>query len=203
MAMDGVTIGNVPFWGYLPMGITNFGGDTQVFTIEPWNAAPISMTMNWGGLQAINGDSITPYNNWGYENPIPPDSIFRNPNNNLRVNVPQINPFESIAVNTVQNMAVGFIMQDLSSTMQTITSTKTRLEAMLVQGKYSQEQIDKINELLEELDAIEQELTEFSDNELGDLEIADARARITEYQQRNREIFTKISSIGKPAGNEE
>ncbi len=37
---------NLPYWGILPMGVTNYGRDTQVFTIPEYASGQIGMTLN-------------------------------------------------------------------------------------------------------------------------------------------------------------
>lgn len=70
MATDPVSIANVPYWPWLPMGTTNFGGDRQIFTIDPQSFAPIGCALNAGGQLAVNGWFNQPIvNNWGINNP--------------------------------------------------------------------------------------------------------------------------------------
>lgn len=71
MGFDAISMGNVPYWGWLPMGITNFGGDRQLFTIDTRSTAPIGMALNGYGQYAVNGWYSQPiYNNWGINNPV-------------------------------------------------------------------------------------------------------------------------------------
>jgi hypothetical protein len=70
MATDPVSIANMYYWPWLPMGTTNFGGDRQLFTIDTQSIAPIGCTLNMPGLFAINGGYGQPlFNNWGIHNP--------------------------------------------------------------------------------------------------------------------------------------
>ena len=67
MTIDHISQANVPFYPYLPMGVTNFGGDTQIFTIDPQSTAPIGCALNPQGLAVLNGAYNQPIlNNWGY-----------------------------------------------------------------------------------------------------------------------------------------
>ena len=71
MNTDPVSIANMPFWGYLPMGTTNFGGDFQVFTIDPQSFAPIGCSLNFPAQCAVNGYYNQPlFNNFGINNPV-------------------------------------------------------------------------------------------------------------------------------------
>lgn len=198
MALDGCSIGNIPFYPWLPMGVTNFGGDTQVFTIEPWNSAPIGMSLNNQGLLAVNGDSIPLINNWGYLNPVPADSVFNNPNNNLAVQIPQPNPFEIMMQNTVKQMSANFITQDLNIIKSNLNSMKQNLNSKLAQSTYSDDQIAKINDLLDQIAEKETELTNFMENEMPEMETSDVQARINEFNNDIRTINTEIRDIGSP-----
>ena len=71
MATDAVSIANIPYWPFLPMGTTNFGGDRQLFTIDTQPYAPIGCSLNGLGLYTVNGHFNTPiFNNWGVHNPV-------------------------------------------------------------------------------------------------------------------------------------
>jgi hypothetical protein len=71
MYTDPVSIANSYYWGYLPMGTTNFGGDRQIFTIDTQSIAPIGCSLNFPGVLAINGWFDAPLvNNWGLNSPI-------------------------------------------------------------------------------------------------------------------------------------
>lgn len=73
MATDPISIANIPYWPWLPMGTSNFGGDIQVFTVDTRSTAPIGCSFNYHGLCAINGgyNDFAPINNWGIANPYP------------------------------------------------------------------------------------------------------------------------------------
>ena len=197
--MDGCTIGNIPFYGCLPVMVTNFGGDIQVSTIEPGNSAPIGMSLNAWGLQAVNGDSIPLINNWGYLNPVPADSVFNNPNNDFRVQIPQENPFEIMMQNTVKQMSANFITQDLNIIKSNLNSMKQNLNSKLTQSTYSDDQIAKINDLLDQIAEKETELTNFMENEISEMENTDIQERINEFNNDIRAINTEIRNIGSPA----
>ena len=65
MSFNYLSFANMPYWNVLPCGITNFGGDTQVFTIpDDIRNGNIGMFLNYPELSVLNQQSYI-YNNWG------------------------------------------------------------------------------------------------------------------------------------------
>ncbi len=62
-----LSFANVPYMCCLPTGITNFGGDTQVFTIpDDIRNGQIGMYLNEPALGLLNCPNNTIWNNWAY-----------------------------------------------------------------------------------------------------------------------------------------
>ena len=54
---------NMPFWNCLPCGMTNYGGDIQVFTIPEYAGSQIGMQLNpWAMSGFYNQNNIA--DNW-------------------------------------------------------------------------------------------------------------------------------------------
>lgn len=65
MSFNYLSYANMPYWNILPCGITNFGGDTQVFTLpDDITSGPVGMFLNYPALGVLNRQT-TIYNNWG------------------------------------------------------------------------------------------------------------------------------------------
>ena len=132
MTIDHISLANIPYWNTLPMGITNFGGDTQVFTIPDYASAQIGCTLNGQGLAAIQGGAPTLYNNWGF-------------------NPTQENPFLAGMERTMEQFSKNMGTQTINTCLAAISAAKNRLNAMLLQGNYSDKQQKQIEKLLERL----------------------------------------------------
>ena len=75
MVATNISMANIPYWGVLPMMYTNYGGDTQISTVEPYQGYNIGLAFNpiaqqsWGipgigfgmgmGMPGINVQAIT------------------------------------------------------------------------------------------------------------------------------------------------
>ena len=65
MSYNYLSFANIPYWGILPSGMTNFGGDVQVFTLpDDITSGPVGMYLNYPALSLLNRQT-TIYNNWG------------------------------------------------------------------------------------------------------------------------------------------
>ena len=72
MSYNYLSYANMPYWNVLPCGISNFGGDTQVFTLpDDITNGNIGMNLNEQALAVLNQQSNV-YNNWGVTNPVTP-----------------------------------------------------------------------------------------------------------------------------------
>lgn len=180
MGIDAVSLGNIPYWPYLPMGVTNFGGDTQVFTIPDYASSQIGCTLNGQGLAAIQGQAPTLYNNWG-------------------VSLGNTNPFIGGMEQQIEQVTGNMGIQTINSCLATIAMTKNRLNAMLLQGNYSDKQKKQIEKLLEKLDEQEAKLNDLAaETELSGSEVYKKAAAI---EKSVRAIVTEAGKIGKANGS--
>lgn len=173
MGISYLSCANAPYWGFLPMGMTNFGGDTQIFTIPEYANSNIGLLLNPMGQAAIRGTSSLP---WGIQTPsVTPDSI-RNYAQNLLT--PVLNNMTSSSINT---------------SLQNVSMTKTRLNAMLQQEGITEEQKQKINELLERLDEQEKKLKELTTS--TDLDPQTAYNKAFEIEKEVRKIVNDVVTL--------
>lgn len=172
-----ISYANMPFWGFLPMGITNFGGDTQVFTIPEYASGQIGLLLNPMAQAAINGTSSIP---WG-------------------VQIPSVNPdsVSNYAKNLVNPVLNNLASNSINTSLQNIAMTKTRLNALLQQDGITNEQKDKINELLDRLQEQENKLKELTKSTDLDPETAYKKAR--EIEDEIRKIVNDASELWKSA----
>ena len=65
MSFNYLSYANLPYWNILPCGITNFGGDTQIFTLPDYlTSGPVGMNLKYPALALLNQQN-TIFNNWG------------------------------------------------------------------------------------------------------------------------------------------
>jgi len=66
MSYSYLSYANIPYFGILPCGMTNFGGDTQVFTLpDDITSGPVGMYLNPQALWTLNRQTSI-WNNWGF-----------------------------------------------------------------------------------------------------------------------------------------
>ncbi len=184
MAIDHISVANVPYWPYLPMGMTNFGGDIQVFTIPEYASGQIGCTLNAQGLQAIQGDTTQMYNNWGC--PYPNVSFSNNP---FMVNMER----------NAEQLANNLCNQSINNCFNTINMTKQRLNALLLKDGITDNQKEKIEKLLDKLAEQEEKLIELaSDTELS---AAERNKKVALIEKSIRSIINEIPKIEKSSGS--
>ena len=175
MSTTYLSYANAPFWGFLPMGMTNFGGDIQVFTVPEYANGQIGMLLNPQAQAALSGTSFMP---WGLQiPPVTPQSVQEYAQNLLN---PALNNLASASINT---------------SMQNIAMTKTRLNAMLQQDSITDEQKTKINELLDKLEEQEEKLKELTQS--TDLKPEEAYKKAKEIESEIRKIVNEVVELGK------
>ena len=215
MTIDHISRANLPFWGQLPMGVTNFGGDTQVFTIPDYSTAQIGCYLNPAGLNAINGYGPQPYNNWGYPGVInnygpifnfPPQQYPGGyyptvPGQNGGCTCPHhTNPFDELNRNTAQTMAQKFTKQNIATTMNSIRSLEQKLNSMLSDSKYTDEQKEEINKNLDIINQAEADLVDLATlTEDKNVSAGDIQEQLNTIEQSVRTVLSSVGELNKPA----
>lgn len=182
---------NIPYLGVLPCGITNFGGDTQVFTIDQdlFAATNPFLLLNPIAQAMLNRNSA-------------PSSIFP------QVNMPSQQQIQAeagrIASGIVNNINAGLLNQSLAQSTSNIAMQKTKLNSLLSDSELSEENKTEATRLLDELQNLENKLAELSKN-VSSMDSSEALAQAQEIEKNIREIILATGKIktGEPVKNEE
>ena len=137
-------IANLPFWPYLPMMYTNFGGDIQLSTIESYNSNPLFAMFNPIGAHAAGFPGIF----GGF----PQSPQIDNSQN------------EDICQRLTEPTFDGLANQKIAVTEVTLKNSITKLEAMLESSETKEEQKPVIQKAIEDLKAKQAELEELKNN---------------------------------------
>lgn len=173
MSLTYQSYANIPFMSVLPCGMTNFGGDTQVFTIPDYaSAAPIGIQLNGLAQQAI-----TP----------PFGSLMPN------VQVPSqdtINNYMNLLLAPIAN---NIASSSINSNLANIKITRDRLNAMLLDDK-NKDHKEEIEKLLERLKVEEEKLVALTTR--TDLNAAEALKESNKIGDEIRKIINDSNNIG-------
>lgn len=60
MAISSVGLANLGFWGSLPMGYANYGGDTQIYNVPDYINTNINLGFNSQALASLNAPFMGP-----------------------------------------------------------------------------------------------------------------------------------------------
>ena len=193
------TFANIPYYGCLPMMQTNFGGDLQLCTIEPYAGYNIGYNLNpvaqqtWGG-SIFNPGAATcyaanPFSNGGCSStpvssgiPTPGTQGF---NDAVRRGASQI----------VGNVLNTMTSQNLNRCLANIQQAKTALEAQLTNTNITDEQKKQVNDMLDKVKAQEEELKKIAES--SDLDPKTAYEKVGEQEKALRQILVDTSKLIK------
>ncbi|MGN0030765.1 MAG: hypothetical protein ACI37Q_02280 [Candidatus Gastranaerophilaceae bacterium] len=179
-----LSFADAPYMGCLPTGVAHFGGDTQVFTIPP---------ECWAG---------------------PANNIYFNPLAQQALMPPATGFYPSVDIGSVQQAGIGMaqaitmngvvatINSMITRCANTISSLKSRLNAMLLDEKLTDEQRKAVNDLLKRLDEQEEKLRDLQS--ATDLEVPERGKKAEEIEKALREIMNdmaKVKNGGKVDGD--
>lgn len=195
------TFANIPYYGCLPMMQTNFGGDLQLCTIEPYAGYNIGYNLNpvaqqtWGAGSIFNpGQAATcyaanPFSNGGCSStpvssgiPTPGTQGF---NDAVRRGASQI----------VGNVLNTMTSQNLNRCLANIQQAKTALEAQLTNTNITDEQKKQVNDMLDKVKAQEEELKKIAES--SDLDPKTAYEKVGEQEKALRQILVDTSKLIK------
>lgn len=194
------TFANIPYYGCLPMMQTNFGGDLQLCTIEPYAGYNIGYNLNpvaqqtWGGSifnpgQAATCYAANPFSNGGCSStpvssgiPTPGTQGF---NDAVRRGASQI-------VGKVLNTMTS---QNLNRCLANIQQAKTALEAQLTNTNITDDQKKQVNDMLDKVKAQEEELKKIAES--SDLDPKTAYEKVGEQEKALRQILVDTSKLIK------
>lgn len=174
MAVTNTSYANIPFWNILPMGVTNYGGDTQIFTVPDYVGGPIGM----------------------YLNPLAQAQVNTGFYPGLNLQQPQIS---QDAINNMANAMLYPVLNRMTSAtidacLNNIAITTKKLNAML-QNEDTKKYADEINALLDRLKEQEEKLKELTES--TDLDPKTANKKANEIEKELRNIVSDANKIGK------
>jgi len=170
-----VGMANIPYWSILPMGMSNYGGDVQIYDIPEYVNSRIGMMLNPMAQAGLNQ-----YLSAG--------------------GVPSIQPAQ-INQGTVDNLARSWLggaednlsATNLNASRQNIEAAKTRLNAKLQTEGISDEDKKKVTDLLERLDEQEKKLKELQENK--EISSEERYKKSKEIEKAVRDIVAETSQL--------
>lgn len=138
--LTNASLAYLPFMPYNPFGITNFGGDIQIFPVDNYSQSQIGMAFNQiaqmsGWPAGIGG---------GYQ---------MNPQVNMQAVIAQAS---AMAAQTLNQLA----SQEINTALQTIAGQKAKIQAQLQAKDLTEEDKAKLEEQLNKLEEYEKEINE-------------------------------------------
>lgn len=180
---------NIPFMGVLPCGIANFGGQTQVFTIDDslFAATNPYLKLNPIAMAMMNRKAAT---NSAYP----------------QVNVPSQEQIQAqvdeIAGGIVNNINNGIARQSLTQSATSLNVQKTKLNSMLADPNLSDAQKAEVNRLLDAIQQQEQKLAELSQN-MANMDSKEALDQAHAIENDIRKIVEATAKINSSDGTQQ
>lgn len=194
------TFANIPYYGCLPMMQTNFGGDLQLCTIEPYTGYNIGYNLNpvaqqtWGGSIFNPGQAATCY----AANPFAGGGVSSAPSTS-GIPTPGTQGFNDAvrrgAAQIVAPILNNMTSQNLNRCLANIQQAKTALEAQLTNTNITDEQKKQVNDMLDKVKAQEDELKKIAES--SDLDPKTAYEKVGEQEKALRQILVDTSKLIK------
>ena len=160
MSYNYLSYANIPYFGVLPCGMTNFGGDIQVFTLpDDITSGPVGMYLNDPALALLRQQQSI-YNNWGFNIPSNPGGTG--------------NIFIDNMLNIANRMQTQNTQRRVSSTLAGIERLRQQLYGQLYKQGITDEEAAKLNEYIDKLNEQEKRLIQAEeDAKNGNLSVSD------------------------------
>lgn len=194
------TFANIPYYGCLPMMQTNFGGDLQLCTIEPYAGYNIGYNLNpvaqqtWGGSIFNPGQAATCY----AANPFAGGGVSSAPSTS-GIPTPGTQGFNDAvrrgAAQIVAPILNNMTSQNLNRCLANIQQAKTALEAQLTNTNITDDQKKQVNDMLDKVKAQEDELKKIAES--SDLDPKTAYEKVGEQEKALRQILVDTSKLIK------
>ncbi len=194
------TFANIPYYGCLPMMQTNFGGDLQLCTIEPYAGYNIGYNLNpvaqqtWGGSIFNPGQAATCY----AANPFAGGGVSSAPSTS-GIPTPGTQGFNDAvrrgAAQIVAPILNNMTSQNLNRCLANIQQAKTALEAQLTNTNITDEQKKQVNDMLDKVKAQEDELKKIAES--SDLDPKTAYEKVGVQEKALRQILVDTSKLIK------
>lgn len=170
MVFSPVGMANMCYYYCLPMGISSYGGDIQVYNVSEYTQPfftsfnPMAQAEFWGG----GGGSIVPQLN-------------------LNIDVDAL--ADAMWAPVIENLALS----NVNSNNSTIATLETRLNSMLEAEGVSKEDKSEISNLLKELETQKQAMKDLEDESLTNDDIFDKSKEIEKNITKITKKITKLS----------
>lgn len=194
------TFANIPYYGCLPMMQTNFGGDLQLCTIEPYAGYNIGYNLNpvaqqtWGGSIFNAGQAATCY----AANPFAGGGVSSAPSTS-GIPTPGTQGFNDAvrrgAAQIVAPILNNMTSQNLNRCLANIQQAKTALEAQLTNTNITDDQKKQVNDMLDKVKAQEDELKKIAES--SDLDPKTAYEKVGVQEKALRQILVDTSKLIK------
>jgi len=181
MAFTNVSYANMPFWGILPMGMSNYGGDVQVFNMPEYTYRPVSLLFNAPATAQLNGAGYSDFS-------LPTATIDQN-------------AVDALADQMYKSGMTPVINNQISSIKNSISGTKAKLNSKLATEGISDENRAKVEELLRKLDEQEKKLNQVLQN--NSLELGEKYRQLNEIEVAIREIAGDTAQLDVTPPSEE
>ena len=178
-----VGMANMGFWGCLPMGISNYGGDIQLYTVQDYQRAPIGLCLNqqaqmqfacnWGG----GGGGVIP-----------------------SLNLPDV---DTLAKAFLAPAMESLALSNVNANNSTIATLETRLNSVLETEGTLEDDKKELNKLLEKLKEQKTAMENLEDESLTNEEIFDKTKEISTAIKEISNEITKIEKEIKKRNQEE
>ncbi|MBE7713594.1 MAG: hypothetical protein E7Z87_07610 [Cyanobacteria bacterium SIG26] len=176
MAVTPVSGINLLYWNMLPMGVSNYGGDLQVYNLQEYLAGPPRFNLN---LAAQCNIATQIYRGIGGGWNVTPD-----------INMGEVQALAQAWIAPIAQQQAG---QQFSQASGGASSIKTKLNSMLLNKSATAEDRQKMNDYLSEVDKLEKELQELKNNsEITAQEVFD---KSFEIEKQLRKIATDVGNL--------
>ena len=176
---------NIPYMGVLPCGITNIGGDTQVFTLDQdlFAATNPYLLLNPLAQAMVNRNAAT-------GSPFP------------KVHIPSQQQIDAeagkLAAGIVNNINSGMLKQSLNQSLANLSAQKTKLNGLLANPDLPEADKQEVTRLLDAIQEQERKLNELSKN-AQNMDSSEALNQAQAIEKEIRQIVVDASKIQTPA----
>lgn len=184
MSYNYLSYANLPYWNILPCGMTNFGGDIQVFTLpDDITSGPVGMNLNAQALALLNQQQSI-YNNWGVTTPGMVPGVSGGNTGNI---------FIDNMLNVANRMTAESTQRRISSTLAGIERLRQQMYAQLYKKGITEEEAAKLNDYITKLNEQEEKLLQAQeDAKNGNLSVGDLSKTVAETESAVQNIVGEI-----------
>lgn len=194
MSYNYLSNANIPFVcnNLLPGGMTNFGGDTQVFTVPDDIAnGQIGMYLNNPALNLLNTQNNPVWSNFGTNSTYPTAGLGASSN----IDAANGNPFLANMLNIGNQYQANQAQNAGKSALNNISQFKQILYGQLYKQGISEDEAKKINDYIAKLEEAEQKMLK------ADEEYKNGTIDATEYGKAGQEAQKVVNDIKGEIGN--